>query len=597
MCMCFCVRCLVVLALLPIVRGDIKAGSVTLKPSGVLSMIAEWDDTPKDGAIYEIYLLTTLRTTGVAQLHKLVNLVFNTTKMSYNIPSGVQNQFVAGNTATIGNFPGFRLDDRYRVYIRYLNASNFLLNKAGGSVEMSLYASPMVQASPPRNVKACDVSDTTSTQCSAFLNTSSVRIVWDEPSSNGYNIYFPTPAYGIEYYIVELSENENYVPVTRSITCLAGEVSAKCNMIKLAVVFYDINPNTVYRFRVRAGTIIGGGLNAGDASCFLGYTGPDGLCSACTAGKYKTVTGNATCTDCVAEKYSTTVAATSEIACLTCPGERLSPSASSSADACYYAECSPGYSGSAEACIICRVGKYKTVSGTATCTDCAAGKYSSTNAEGSVTEDDCHPCRANSISPSGSEGAYLCICLAGYFLRFGYEVDRPCTACPAGTYKSEIGSPDACTNCIAGKSTTAVAATSVSTCLPCESGKYYIEGNACTACAAGTYQNSTGASTCLSCPLNMDTLAQSISSSFCVCAAGTYLNAGSVCTPCPAGTYQNKTGETQCVNCARGTYSPVVAATNASTCLLCPLNSDSPAQSVSYSSCTCNVNYTGEVLS
>ena len=511
--MYICVRCLVVLVLLPIVLAVIKAGSVTLKPSGVLSMIAEWEDTPKDGATYEIYLITTTHLTGTVLLHKLVNLVFNTTKMNYNIPSGVQNQFVAGNSATIGNFPGFKLDNQYRVLIRYYNASNFRLNSASSSVETSLHASPMVQASPPRNVKACDVSDTTSTQCSAFLNTSSVRIVWNRPSSFGYNIYFPTPAYDIEYYIVEMSENANYVPVTSSITCLAAEVSAKCDMIKLAVVFYDINPITVYTFRVRAGTIIGDGLNGGDASCFLGYTGPDGLCSACTVGKYKTVTGNATCTDCAAGKYSTTVAATSETACLACAGNRLSPSASSSADACYYPPCSPGYSGSNGACSACPVGKYKTVAGNATCTDCAAGKYSSTNAIGSVTEDDCDPCRANSISPSGSDGAYLCICIAGYF-------GITCTACPAGTYKSELGRDDACTNCIAGKSSTEVAATSASTCLPCESGKYSIEGNACTACPAGTYQNSTGASTCLSCPLNSDSPAQSVSNSSCTCNVG-----------------------------------------------------------------------------
>ncbi len=77
------------------VTVDIKVGTVTLKPSGVLSMITEWEDTPKDGVVYDIYLLTTLASTGTVTLHRLNNLQFETNKMSYNIPSGPQNQFIA----------------------------------------------------------------------------------------------------------------------------------------------------------------------------------------------------------------------------------------------------------------------------------------------------------------------------------------------------------------------------------------------------------------------------------------------------------------------------------------------------------------------
>ena len=136
-----------VLTLISSATADIKAGTVTLKPSGVLSMIAEWEDTPKDGAFYDIFLLTTIASTGTVLLHRLNNLQFETNKMSYNIPSGRQNQFIAGNSQTFGTFPGFALNNQYRVYIRYVNAQGVQLNKAGGQTEMSLHASPMVQAS------------------------------------------------------------------------------------------------------------------------------------------------------------------------------------------------------------------------------------------------------------------------------------------------------------------------------------------------------------------------------------------------------------------------------------------------------------------
>lgn len=136
-----------VLTLISSVTADIKAGTVTLKPSGVLSMIAEWEDTPKDGVFYDIFLLTTIQSTGTVTLHRLNNLQFETNKMSYNIPSGRQNQFIAGNTQTSGTFPGFALNNQYRVYIRYVNAQGSQLNKNGGQVEMSLHASPMVRAS------------------------------------------------------------------------------------------------------------------------------------------------------------------------------------------------------------------------------------------------------------------------------------------------------------------------------------------------------------------------------------------------------------------------------------------------------------------
>ncbi len=78
------------------------------------------------------------------------NLRFNGTSMSYRIGDYNKNLFIAGNGQTTGTFPGFKLNNQYRVYINYFNAENVQLNQAGGQVEMSLHTSPVTKASPPQ---------------------------------------------------------------------------------------------------------------------------------------------------------------------------------------------------------------------------------------------------------------------------------------------------------------------------------------------------------------------------------------------------------------------------------------------------------------
>jgi hypothetical protein len=82
-------------------------------------------------------------------------LRFNGTSMSYRIGEHNKNLFIAANVQTSGNFPGFQLNNQYRVYINYWNAINVQLNQAGGQVEMSLHASPMIQASAPQVRPLC----------------------------------------------------------------------------------------------------------------------------------------------------------------------------------------------------------------------------------------------------------------------------------------------------------------------------------------------------------------------------------------------------------------------------------------------------------
>ena len=78
------------------------------------------------------------------------NFVFDGTSFSYRIGEYNKNLFVAGNTQTAGTFPGFKMNNQYRVYIAYYNVNNVALNQAGGQTEMSLHASPMSKAPAPQ---------------------------------------------------------------------------------------------------------------------------------------------------------------------------------------------------------------------------------------------------------------------------------------------------------------------------------------------------------------------------------------------------------------------------------------------------------------
>ena len=83
------------------------------------------------------------------------NLRFNGTSMSYRIGDYNKNLFGSASSGTVGLFPGFKLNNRYRVYISYFSATDAPLNLpgstawAGGQAEMSLYDVPMIQASQP----------------------------------------------------------------------------------------------------------------------------------------------------------------------------------------------------------------------------------------------------------------------------------------------------------------------------------------------------------------------------------------------------------------------------------------------------------------
>ena len=112
-------------------------------------------------------------------------------------------------------------------------------------------------------------------------------------------------------------------------------------------------------------------VGVGPCLCNAGFSGPDDkICTACTAGKFKAVTGSAACTNCAAGKYGTSAGMSSCAECIAGKYKDVSGSGTCS-------DCAAGkYSTSAgmSSCALCIAGKFKKVTGSGACIDCAVGK-------------------------------------------------------------------------------------------------------------------------------------------------------------------------------------------------------------------------------
>ena len=116
----------------------------------------------------------------------------------------------------------------------------------------------------------------------------------------------------------------------------------------------------------------------------------------------------------------------------------------------------------------------------------------------------------------------------------------------------------------------------IPTCTP----GYYLSGQVCQQCAAGTYNPSSGSTTsaaCLTCPQG----------TYNPTAGGGWLTS---CLACPQGTYNPTTGGTSlsaCLSCPQGTYgSGTTGGTSLSACLNCPSGTyNANTGSVSSSAC------------
>ena len=217
--------------------------------------------------------------------------------------------------------------------------------------------------------------------------------------------------------------------------------------------------------------------------------------------------------------------------------------------------CNEGYTGPDGAqCEACAAGGFKDVNGSAACTVCMRGMYSTATA--AISEATCQDCPASTYSGAGSGLLTNCTCNKGYTGPDGLE----CAACIAGTYKDVNGSAP-CSPCSQGKYSTETGEISESTCSQCPAYTYSAHGS-------GMLTN-------------------------CTCNKGYTGPDGIQCAACIAGTYKDVNGSALCVACQEGKYSTAWGAIRDATCQCCPAHSHSPSGSGRQTNCTCNAGFEG----
>ena len=161
-------------------------------------------------------------------------------------------------------------------------------------------------------------------------------------------------------------------------------------------------------------------------------------------------------------------------------------------------------------------GKYKSATGSGTCTDCPSKTSTATSGASSFSE---------------------CLCNAGYS---GSNGD--CTECALGTFKSALGS-GACVNCpssSAGSVTTEFAARTAQGDCRCNLGFVGPNGGTCAGCAAGTYKSIMGSMACTACNANSNSPSGSDNNDDCTCNTAFDLQTQSVTTVNSVTVYLDK---------------------------------------------------------
>lgn len=309
-------------------------------------------------------------------------------------------------------------------------------------------------------------------------------------------------------------------------------------------------------------------------------------CESCAIGKYKNSVGNTLCFDCPIGYSTVDIAANSseecfrctsgsyvneDGQCVSCPADSISLAGSSSLANC---KCQSGFTKQGDTCTACAVGKYKSASGSQSCTFCPSGYIGypdnlvSTRTTLEVSCLQCSPdtytlnmslctnCPNNSQAPAGSDSSIDCTCNAGYTGNNG----DVCVACPTGKYKPDAGA-ETCTNC-----------------------------------PSNTYQANEAATSsahCVSCPINSQAVESSQSATDCVCTPGFTFN-NTACVSCAAGSYKPEAGNAACNVCPTHTYYAGTHPYVNNLCTECPANTQDVAAGAGIASCQCNPGYIWE---
>jgi hypothetical protein len=156
-----------------------------------------------------------------------------------------------------------------------------------------------------QNVGTCAILDASTSPCSTLaVVSSSFRVYWGRPLSVGYDTYFPNPAYGIDYYRVEVSGDPlDFQTLAGSVTCVIAQNNPACHFDRRVALVTGLTGDRVYYYRVIAVTIVGDGQYSttltsptirAPANCLCtGYT--VGVCTACVSASQPASTDVSAC--------------------------------------------------------------------------------------------------------------------------------------------------------------------------------------------------------------------------------------------------------------------------------------------------------------
>ena len=166
--------------------------------------------------------------------------------------------------------------------------------------------------------------------------------------------------------------------------------------------------------------------------CNAGYLGANsGTCTARPGGMYRPASDGQICKKC--PEFLDSREGSTMLANCVCDIQDPIPDAV----ACTVRACAPGLTGpSPEQCILCVAGKCKNSTGSAECTNCTTGKYSSV--VGAVS-DVCQSCSITAYSPEGSSSQDACVCGVGVSQKIYALPTITCTGgclCPGAPQQS-----------------------------------------------------------------------------------------------------------------------------------------------------------------
>ena len=320
---------------------------------------------------------------------------------------------------------------------------------------------------------------------------------------------------------------------------------------------------------------LSGSDSLADCTCYDGFTMTDvtrRVCK-CPVGKYLEYSqkGDPTCASCPVGKYNTKIGETSISACASCPLYATTEQTGSDASGDCYCEVDssinrlfeqdPTPTRPGELQCQCTEGHYLVIGGTgeiSTCELCPAGTYGNEMRT-------CDSCPDYATSEKGSVSDILdCYCKEGFERSPAFPDTVKCQ-CEEGTYLYLDSG---------GGGGSVPGAVAISTCQPCQAGKYGNEMR-----------------TCDNCPEYATSEKGSVDKAEdCYCIEGFQLdpdNVNFLCR-CPIGKYRLDVDVvSSCVSCPEATYGDMPGLVGESDCTSCTNYANATAGSIGIHNCTC----------